>query len=203
MILRILTLTMIIFVTGCASTKMTISPQQTLQAPTKDETQVVFMRSSIVGSVISASVYDVTDGKIKFIGILNNAQKLTYVTQPGKHTFMVVSEAADFMEANLAPGKNYFGIATPRMGLWKARFSLWPIKNNPDAEFHTGSDDFSKWLKNTKRVENSPESLQWFQANQQSVRQKYLEYWPVWQQKSPSDVQKRTLEESDGLLPTQ
>lgn len=62
--------------------------------PKADEAQIIFMRSSFVGSAISASVYDVTDGKTEFIEILENGTKLEYKTGTGKHTFLVVSEAA-------------------------------------------------------------------------------------------------------------
>ena len=91
---------------------------------------VVFMRSSLVGAAIKTSVYEVTDGQTKFIGIMKNKTKLSYETTAGNHIFMVVSEAADFMEANIATGKTYYSMITPRTGAWKARFSMIPIRND-------------------------------------------------------------------------
>ncbi len=71
----------------------------------EDDTTVVFMRYSAVGAAIKATVYEITDDKTIFIGIMKNKTKINYPTTAGKHTFMVVSEAADFMEADLAAGK--------------------------------------------------------------------------------------------------
>ena len=55
--------------------------------------------------MIKASIYEVTGEETKFIGILKNKSKIIYKSNPGKHTFMGVSEAADFMEANIVEGK--------------------------------------------------------------------------------------------------
>ncbi|GAC12883.1 hypothetical protein [Aliiglaciecola lipolytica] len=197
MFYRLLLLVSVVLFAGCASNPMQVSATQTLQQPQSDMAQVVFMRSSFFGAAINASLYDVTDGEIQFIGIIANDTKIPYETEPGKRVFMVVSEAADFMEANLDSGKNYFSIATPRMGAWKARFSLWPIKNDPSAEFQLNSKDFEKWVSATKLVENTDKSKAWFESNKRSVQQKYDEYWPVWKNKSAEELSKRTLEEND------
>ena len=107
----------LISLAGCAtSPKMAVAPNQTVTKPSAQESQIIFMRSSFVGSAIDASLFDVTNGNMEFIGIISNATKIAHVTKPGKHTFMVVSEAADFMEADVLPGKNYYSIVTPRMG---------------------------------------------------------------------------------------
>ncbi len=199
MALRIFTLIAIILFTGCASNPMIVSQQQEVNKPPSDETQVIFMRSSFVGSAINASLYEVTNGNIKFIGIIGNGTKLTYKTSPGERVFMVVSEAADFMEADLGPGKNYFSISTPRMGAWKARFSLWPIKSDPNADYHTGMPEFEEWVNDTKLVENTEKSKSWYESNKESVKKKYEKYWPVWRNKTAEDLSKRTLSPEDGM----
>ncbi len=199
MTLRIFTLAAIIWLTGCASNPMVVAPQQELQKPPNNEAQVIFMRSSFVGSAINASLYSVTNGDIEFIGVIANGTKLSYNTTPGKHIFMVVSEAADFMEADLETGKNYYSIATPRMGAWKARFSLWPIKNDSNAEYNTQMADFNNWVANTKLVENTDKSRSWYENNKESVKQKYEKYWPAWQNKTAEDLFKRTLSPQDGM----
>ena len=199
MFIRILTALSLLVLVGCASNPMTLAPQQNLQSPAQDSSQVVFMRSSFVGSAISASLYDVTDGNIQYIGVIVNGVKLAYSTPPGKHTFMVVSEAADFMEADLSSGKNYFSIVTPRMGAWKARFSLWPIKNDPSARYNTEMTEFNQWLNNTNLSNNSEKSLAWYESNKNDIKAKYEKYWAAWQNKSDSDIAERTLFPSDGM----
>lgn len=199
MSLRILSILVIILVSGCASNPMTVAKQQELQSPEEDQAQVIFMRSSFVGSAINASLYDVTNGDIEFIGIIANGTKLSYKTSPGEHVFMVVSEAADFMEADLGSGKNYFSIATPRMGAWVARFSLWPFKNDPNADFNTEMAEFNRWVADTKLVENTEKSKLWYEKNKESVRKKYEKYWPVWENKTKEDLARRTLLPEDGM----
>lgn len=189
---------LLLLLSGCASTKMQVAAVQTLAPAASGKAQVVFLRSSFVGSAIQSSVYDVTSGTPVFIGILANNTKVRYLADPGRRTFMAVSEAADFMQAELAAGKTYYGIVTPRMGVWKARFSLKPIKKDPASEFSTASADFAKWLASTKMVENTVESEQWARDNSADVQEKYQEYWNKWQGKTPAEKEELTLHAGDG-----
>lgn len=184
---------------GCASNPMAPVADQAVQAPSPDMAQVVFMRDAYTGKAIVSSLYDVTDGQTRFIGVMANGTKIAHPTTPGKHTFMVVSEAADFMEADLVAGKTYYALVTPRMGLWKARFSLWPISNEPDAAHSLKSKNFKDWVEDTDLVTNSPKSLAWYQRVKASVEKKRAEYWPVWQEKSAEAIAERTLKPTDGL----
>lgn len=168
-------------------------------AADEDMATVVFMRSSFVGSAIKTSVYDITDGKTVFLGIMKNKNKIEYKAKPGKRTFMVVSEAADFMEAELLEGKTYYSMVTPRTGAWKARFSLMPVRNDGTTKFNTGSKDFAKWKAKTKPVSIDDKSRAWFEKNHDSVEAKREKYWPKWQQKSPADLAARTLNPDDGM----
>lgn len=195
----LLSIATILLASGCASTKMAVKSDQQVAAPTSDSAQIVFLRSSFVGSAIQASIFDVTSGEPHFIGILSNATKLAYEVQPGEHVFMVVSEAADFMEANMLGGKTYFAMVTPRMGAWKARFSMHPVRNGGPGEFQYSSERFQGWLAQTKFVANTPESEAWFKENLNSIKSKQADYWKVWQQKSESDLKERTLNPDDGI----
>ncbi len=196
---RVLTLLAIVFMVGCASNPMKVADEQSLKKASSKESQIVFMRSSFIGSAINATVYDVTNNQTKFLGVLANGTKIAYSTHPGKHTFMVVSEAADFLEAEMSAGKTYYSIVTPRMGAWKARFSMWPIRNDTSSEYNTNSSEFQSWLSNTKLVTNTEASENWFKKNAASVKEKQSEYYKVWQQKSAADLAERTLNRDDGL----
>jgi len=184
---------------GCASNKMIDAPEQELVAAPADKAQVIFLRSSFVGSAIQSVVYDATDGGAEFIGILSNGKMLKHLVDPGKHVFMVVSEAADFMEAELAGGKTYYAIVTPRMGAWRARFSMSPVRNGGPGEFQFDSSEFRKWIAEAEFSQNTPDSFAWAEENRASVLQKQAEYWEVWQQKSASDLAERTMNPDDGI----
>lgn len=157
------------------------------------ESMVVFMRSTIVGSAIAASVYDVSGTDTKFIGVINNGTKIAYPVGAGKHTFMVVSEAADFLEANVLPGRTYYAMVTPRMGMWKARFSFRPVRQN-----ELSGSEFAGWNSATHFVVNSPETLNWAAHNAGDVVSKRMQYWPQWSGKPAADRAAQTLNADDG-----
>lgn len=188
-----------LLLSGCGSNPMKVADDQHLALMNNNESQIVFMRSTFVGSAISASLYDVTSGEPEFIGIINNGTKVAYATKPGKRVFMVVSEAADYLEANLEGGKTYYSIVTPRMGAWVARFSMWPIRNGSSGDYSTKSKDFESWLSGTKLVTNSEKSEAWFEKNEKSIQAKHEKYWPAWQEKSQDDLARRTLNADDGV----
>jgi hypothetical protein len=105
------------------------------------ESTVVFIRWSMIGAIHRASLYDVTDRRPEFIGFLPSKARLSYAVSPGQHTFMVVTETADFMQAEVVGGKVYYAIATPRMGVVQDRFSLYPVRTDgslADARHFTG-----------------------------------------------------------------
>ena len=163
------------------------------------ETTVVFLRSSFVGSAIGTSIYEVTNGETRFIGILKNKKRINYKTVAGKHTFMVVSEAADFMEADVISGKTYYSIITPRPGAWKARFSIFPVRNDGTTKFNTETKNFEKWMKKTKVVAMTTKSEDWYAKHKESVEKKRAKYWESWQNKSAADLALRTLNPGDGV----
>ncbi len=183
--------------TAYAASKMAISEnQEQLQTP-PDQSQIIFVRPS--GGAGSAPIFDVTDGEPQFVGILYGKDKLAYFVEPGNYTFMVISESADFMAANMIGGKTYYAIARPRVGVWKARYSLYPARNDSEGKFQIDSQKVQKWLAKTKFVENTEASLGWADANRESIVGKQQKYWEKWESKSDEEIAERTLEESDGI----
>lgn len=174
-------------------------PTVSLASEGNETTEIVFLRSSMVGKFIKSTIYEVNGNETKFIGIMGNKKKITHQTTPGKHTYMVVSEAADFMEAELSAGKTYYSIVTPRMGAWKARFSLWPIRNDGTSKYHIDSKDFKKWMKKAKDYTPGEKDFAWYEKHQDSVEKKKLKYWSVWQEKNVEDLAERTLKPEDGI----
>ncbi|MEI7037825.1 hypothetical protein [Fulvimonas yonginensis] len=158
----------------------------------------MFMRPSSLGGAIQSSVYDTGD-KDKFIGIVSTKTKIAYQADPGDHLFMVVAENADFMVAHLDAGKTYYTLVSPRLGVWKARFSLLPIHNRPDAKYGTQSSDFRQWMAKTDWVTVTPAAEQWYSEHEADIRAKKLDYLRRW---NTADAQQRaelTLPADDGI----
>ena len=171
-----------------------LTPVSTAPTAAVAESKITFMRATSYGGNVAASVFDVTDsGEAKFIGIVRPWNKLVYPVRPGLYTFMVVSEAADFMQATVVGGKTYYALVTPRMGAWKARFSFKPVR----ADEIDGSQ-FSGWDRNTKLVTNTPTTQAWARENAASVADKRDRYWPEWSSKSQSEKDAQTLRAEDG-----
>jgi len=197
-VLILLLLTALLLV-GCAKNTMSVMEQQEVQRPPADAAQVTFLRLSRSGGTTEASLFEVSGGDIKFIGIIVPGVRVPYQTKPGKHVFMVVSDTADFMEANLAGGKNYYSVVAPQEGFWKVRFSLLPYKNDPSANYDTAMPSFEINSKSGELVKTSPTALAWYQEHKTDIEAKYRKYWPAWEEKTPEAINKRSLEPEDGM----
>lgn len=148
-----------------------MSAATTPQAPSPDKATVVFLRPAFTGYAITAAVYE----DDRFAGIVMRNARLTVELSPGQHRFMVISEAADFLDADVEAGKEYFVKVAPRMGVWRARFSLYPITP-------TGGEwkDLPEWLADSYPVAVNAEGEEWARENASSVREKHDSYLPEW-----------------------
>jgi hypothetical protein len=171
---------------GCAGTvknMSTVPQEKSVASPAEGKAMVVFMRPSGLGFAIQSSVFEIVGDTPSLIGIVAAKKKVSYQLEPGKHLFMVIGESADFMSAELEPNKTYYALVTPRMGVWKARFSLKPIHAD-----ELISSEFEEWLKDCEWVEKSPATDSWFAANIASIQSKHQEYFAKWMSK---DEEKR------------
>lgn len=133
-----------------------------LSAPPPGKALVVFMRPSAYGALIKATVYDITGDQESFIGVVKHDYKIAYVADPGERLFMVLGENVDFMDAKLDAGKTYYVLVSPRIGAWKARFSLRPVRNDATSEYNTQSAEFAKWQQETKWVRRTSVADAWY-----------------------------------------
>jgi hypothetical protein len=182
-----------IFVGGCAGPishmREMADTEVPALAPPSGKAMVVFMRPSGLGFAIASSVYELRSEGDVFVGIVPAKRKLAFVTDPGTTRFMVVSEAADFMAADLEAGKTYYALVTPRMGVWKARFSLRPVT----ADELKGTQ-FGDWEADCRWIENTSASQAWAKQHWDDIQSKKVEYLQKWEPRTD----KPTLHASDG-----
>ena len=167
--------------------------------PQDGKAMVVFLRPSFVGGAIASTVYDAPDGEDTFLGSVAHKEKLAYQAEPGAHRFMVIAENADFMDATLEAGKTYYVLVSPRMGVWKARFSLLPVHNDPAAEESVQSAEFKKWMAKSSFVEATESNLAWYEKSKGSVEEKKADYLKKWNVMLPADKAELTLKAEDGV----
>jgi hypothetical protein len=153
-----------------------------LQPVPPDKAIVVFLRPAYLGYLISAAVYEDDE----FLGIVMRHSRLVRETSPGTHRFMVVSEAADFLDAELDAGKIYFVEVAPRMGAGRARFTLVPMALDRDLR---------GWLDDSYPVTTNAAGHAWARDNQPSVTEKKENYLRKWLQKP----ERPALRPTDGV----
>ncbi len=181
----------IVTANGCVSpvAKMNHSVRSSaVTAPEPDKALVIFMRPRGAAFNTHAIVYDGN----KLIGTVPYNSKLPFMAEPGKHIFMVISESADFMQADLKAGKTYYAQVIARMGWWRARFSLLPIhKKELETERVRG------WIAKSQFVKNAESLYEWDRHNKPSILEKQETYFPVWQSKSDADKPYLRLEDGE------
>jgi hypothetical protein len=113
-------------VVGCTRRNVNMTPTGQAAAtlkPHPGNSLVVFLRPGRAAGLVHASVYD--DDTILGVSSANTA--IPYQAKPGTHRFMVVGEAADFLDADLVEGRTYYVLVGYRTGAWRVRFSLVPL----------------------------------------------------------------------------
>lgn len=187
---------------GTSSYMRDVVPEKANYAPAPDKALLVFMRPSGLGFAVQSTVFDITDGSPVFLGIVSAKTKIAHQANPGKRRYMVIGESADFMGATLDPGKVYYALVSPRMGFWKARFSLLPVRGSG-----LQTEEFSDWYKDTRWVENLATASGWARTNMPSIREKMTEYLPDWLKKADKpilaseDGQTKLFQASSGKQP--
>ena len=194
----ILAFTLIItfVLSGCAGTVKNMQRFEGDPAtivPQSGKAMIVFMRPSTLGFAIQSSVFRVTEGAPDMVGIVAAKAKVSYQADPGEHLFMVIGESADFMSAEVEAGRTYYALVTPRMGAWKARFSLKPVAR-PDQD----RTELDEWLGTCDWVEKSPATDAWAVEHVVDVQDKQTRYYETWMEKDERDRPRLTLE--DGIL---
>lgn len=183
---------------GCVATSSYMTKASVVPQPTSEKALVVFMRPSRYGGGVQASVYDTSNGANEFIGIVSAKTKIGYLANPGRHLFMVIGENADFMNADLRAGKTYHVLVSPRMGAWKARFSLLPIHKDANAKYNTQSTDFAQWQQETSYVQTTPGATAWYQSHAADITAKQADYMRKWSAASVRQKDELTLQADDG-----
>ena len=174
---------------------------QALGPAPADQAQIVFMRSTFVARALRASVFDVTTEEPVFVGDVPNGARFVHRVAPGEHLFMFFGyESADFLRAEVEAGRTYWVMVTPFPGVITYRFSFRPIRGEATGPFSVHSADFAEWVGATEIVENTPESLDWSDAEMAKVARMRARFWPEWSGKPARQRDSQTLRVGDGQL---
>lgn len=93
-----------------------------IPAPPAGKGQVVFFRNSAMGLAVSCAVNE-NGAKVSS---LPPGQYFVLVAEPGKHSYMVSSEAKDVLTLEVEPDETQFAICKIKMGIMAGRPTLIP-----------------------------------------------------------------------------
>jgi len=195
--LQIIVLFLAILASGCAGPvkhMATVSNENAVTTPDKGKALIVFQRPSKLGYAIQSSVFEIVDDEPEILGVIAAKKKMAYQADPGEHLFMVVSESADFMSAEVEADKVYYVLVAPRMGAWKARFSLGPILGKD-----VDGPKNQEWLKSCEWVEKTSSADEWASKNMADIKEKHKAYYEKWMSKPEADRPRLTLEDGQSV----
>jgi hypothetical protein len=89
-----------------------------------NQARVVFVRPSNGAFKV---LFTIIDEHGSFLGDSTAKGRFSVLLDPGDHYFIVWTESTETVKATLAPGRTYYVEVRPKMGVWKARASLWAV----------------------------------------------------------------------------
>jgi hypothetical protein len=123
----LLAVALVALTSGCsAATSEYMHPvagPEPLGAP-PNKARVVFVRPS---SMAKKVIFTIIDERGYFLGDSTAGARFSVFVDPGDHYFIVWTETTETVRATLAPGRTYYVEVRPKMGMWKARASLWAV----------------------------------------------------------------------------
>lgn len=158
-----------------------IEPGFDIPFPAAGNSAVVFMRPGPLTEAYDYVSAVVFDGQ-EMVGALKEATYVVHETPPGTHRFMVLSEAADFLDANLVADRVYFVRVRPRMGVWRTRFSLLPVRPNV-----SNREKVREFLATARRAVLNDVGRTWAADNATSIAEKRDEYQKTWLEKPAAE----------------
>ena len=197
---KISVLFVFLFLAGCGGSSALMKPSvnQNIKPASKKMAQIVFMRTSFVAGAINAELFEIANGKMKFIGSIPMGSKIVHKTTPGKKVYMAYGTAADFMIADVRAGKTYYSIVRPNWGT--GGFAPTPIRTDGTSDYNTSSSDFKDWVSGTELLEPIPaDAKKWFAKEKNNIMATYKEYWRRFQTKNLNEKAERTLTPRDGM----
>lgn len=184
---------------GCSSKGYVVpTGQKFVLPPPEGKAQIVFIRNAWSGRAITSPIVEVTDNNIKPVTILEGKQKTAYIVEPGLHEFVIMHETSDFFQADVAANKTYYFIVTPRMGIWKQRFTPNAVKKT-GGNFQLDSEEFTKMRDSVGLSTNLPALKLWFGSHQESIFEKVNSARAEWPSESQETRDAQSVQPEDGL----
>lgn len=174
--LRKLGLTVLLAITlgsaGCAARYWdSAAPGSRITGPPPGTSLVYFVQPDLWSLRDAAFIFD----DLYFVGAIGGGGHIAYVTVPGRHLFMVTSEAADFLEAELLPDRTYYVNVVRRWGISFARFSLAPAIQ-PDSIARAKA-----LAANSTQLRQNDTARRWETGKHETIARLKISYFSKWE----------------------
>ena len=164
-----------LFMLGCAGQDGRAADPRKSYAPQSGKALVVFMRPSRRASGEAPAIYDISSGEPVAVGIVRLRTKIPHDAPPGQRRYMIVTQTASFMDAELDAGKTYYVVVDTRSSFAKVEFLLRPVHRGKwTTPQFARWDAATKWVANSRESDSSPE---YNLSNARRLQAEYLEEW--------------------------
>jgi uncharacterized protein DUF2846 len=150
---------------AAASDKFTIHedrPMDDARRPAPGKALIYFARTQTMGFAVKVKLF--ADGK--FLGLIQSKTYIPVEVDPGKHEFIVETENAGFLEAEVAAGKIYVVQVAIHMGAMKARTHFEVARTGSEA-----MQEFKKTQKDLRALTTTEEGLQWVKEDDPKIQE--------------------------------
>jgi len=196
---------LLILLSGCASgppvVYFTENPDQTLSLPSPDKAQVIFLEpiNSIQG-LFPVGLFEVNGSEHTHIATTGAHSKVALEFTPGQHQIMANHSGmkAHIMKMNVEAGKRYYVLLRFVYG---NGFQLRPLRLSGSSDYTVQNKKFDGWNEKTSFVEQTPESVAFFERIKDRVDRSQAAGLKSWGRKSAEQQAELTLNLEDGVKP--
>jgi hypothetical protein len=175
------------------------SSNQILQPPPHDRAQVIFLEpiNSIQG-MIPVGLFEIKDGDRTLLTTTGAHSKVALLFSPGRHLLMANHSGmkAHYLDINVEAGKRYYVLVR---FIYANGFQLRPLRPSGPSDYTVKNKNFPSWISDTRFVERTSESDDFFEKNKAAVVKSQAIGWKIWLDKTPQERAELTLNPEDAI----
>lgn len=162
--------------------------------------QIVFIEPvNPIQGMHPVGLFEVSDDARIHLATTGARTKTALNFTPGRHLLMALQLGgrAHFLEVDVEAGKRYYVL---ERFVYGKGVQLQPLRTDGLSDFSTMHNDFPAWISESRFVKMTPESVEIFEKNKDSVNKTQAEGWKVWNEKTPQQRADLTLNPTDAVF---
>ena len=176
------------------------TPGYVLAAPPADQAQIVFVEPiNKIQGLFPVAIYELNGDARTLLAVSWWKGRTVALLPPGKHMlFATPGGLGHVMEANVEAGKRYYVLLR---FIYANGFQMRPLRTSGMSEYRTTSEDFAKWIKETRWVEKTPDAEPFFSGDRvkAAIDTGLQTAMNNWQAKTAAEAAELTLNPTDAV----